>query len=68
MARKSIKAKDAKPKASKAAEIFMSLLDYFSYQQGPKPQARGLTNFTFFAGAGFSAVASTGGCWRRWRR
>ena len=54
MARKSIKAKDAKPKASKAAKIFMSLLAHFSYQQGPKPQPRGLTNFTFFAGAGFS--------------
>ncbi len=40
--------------ASEAARAFMELVHYFSYQQGPKPQSRGLTNFTFFVGAGFS--------------
>lgn len=55
MTRKAIEAKkSAKPKASKAAKIFMNLVSRFSYQQGPQPKKRGLTNFTFFAGAGFS--------------
>lgn len=39
---------------SEAVKIFVQLVNYFSYQQGPDAQARGLTNFTFFAGAGFS--------------
>ena len=39
---------------SEAAEAFMERMDYFSYQQGPCPEDRGLTNFTFWAGAGFS--------------
>ncbi|MEI9412004.1 hypothetical protein [Mesorhizobium salmacidum] len=43
-----------KTKVSKAAKSFMTLVDCFSYQQGPRTQPRGLTNFTFFAGAGFS--------------
>ncbi|WP_192800562.1 SIR2 family protein [Brucella anthropi] len=46
--------KRTKPKASEAAQRFMKLVSYFSYQQGPRPQTKGLTNFTFFAGAGFS--------------
>ena len=36
-----------------AVEAFMELVDHFSYEQGPYPE-RGLTNFTFWAGAGFS--------------
>ncbi|WP_165504998.1 SIR2 family protein [Rhizobium leguminosarum] len=40
--------------AQSAAEIFMSLVDHYSYQQGPTLRTKGLTNFTFFAGAGFS--------------
>ena len=39
---------------SDAARQFMELVALFSYQQGPRAQSRGLTNFTFFAGAGFS--------------
>jgi hypothetical protein len=39
---------------SAAAKSFMELVAHFSYQQGPRPQSRGLTNLTFFAGAGFS--------------
>ncbi len=42
------------PPVSAAARHFMELVDAFSYQQGPKPQSRDLTNFTFWAGAGFS--------------
>lgn len=42
------------PEVSKAAQQFMELVSHFSYQQGPRPQRKGLTNFTFFAGAGFS--------------
>lgn len=38
---------------SKATEAFMDLVDHFSYEQGPYPE-RELTNFTFWAGAGFS--------------
>jgi len=41
-------------KDAAAAESFMKLVGHFSYQQGPLPQSRPLTNFTFFAGAGFS--------------
>lgn len=48
------KMKSTKPKVSKAARRFMELVAYFSYQQGPRPIRTGLTNFTFFAGAGFS--------------
>jgi len=46
--------KKAKPpsKASQAATTFVTLLDCYRYQQGPEP--RPLTNFTFWAGAGFS--------------
>lgn len=40
--------------ASEAARAFMDLIHHFSYQQGPKPEPRELTNFTFFVGAGFS--------------
>ncbi|WP_439501572.1 SIR2 family protein [Aminobacter ciceronei] len=43
-----------KTKTSRAAKSFMNLVDFCSYQQGPRPKPRGLTNFTFFAGAGFS--------------
>lgn len=55
MAQKNTKVKKStKPKVSDSAKIFMDLVSHFSYQQGPRPQSRGLTNFTFFAGAGFS--------------
>lgn len=37
-----------------APEFFMELVAHFSYQQGPNARSKGLTNFTFFAGAGFS--------------
>ena len=37
-----------------AATAFMQLVGDFSYQQGPCPEDRGLTNLTFWAGAGFS--------------
>lgn len=47
---KSAKTKSTKLKAaSDAAKTFMRFVSAFSYQQG-----RGLTNFTFWAGAGFS--------------
>lgn len=39
---------------SEAAQDFTKLVAAFTYQDGPKAQPRGLTNFTFFAGAGFS--------------
>ncbi len=39
---------------SAAAAEFMTLVRALSYQQGPNPEPRGLTNFTFWAGAGFS--------------
>ena len=39
---------------SAATQQFMSLVKRFSYRQGPRIQSVGLTNFTFFAGAGFS--------------
>jgi hypothetical protein len=29
-------------------------MDYYQYQEGPKPEPRPLTHFTFWAGAGFS--------------
>ncbi len=48
------KKKETGPKTSEAARTFMDLVAAFSYQQGPRPQRRGLTHFTFFAGAGFS--------------
>ena len=56
MAARTRRKKDQKQTAqpSAAARHFISLVDLFSYQQGPRPEARGLTNFTFFAGAGFS--------------
>lgn len=41
-------------KVSEAAESFMKLVSHFSFQQGPRPLPKGLTNFTFFVGAGFS--------------
>ncbi len=37
-----------------AAKCFMEIIAHLSYQQGPHPLSRGLTNLTFFAGAGFS--------------
>jgi hypothetical protein len=40
--------------ASETAVRFMSLVHQFRYQQGPSPQPRDLTNFTFWTGAGFS--------------
>lgn len=46
--------KKTKPKVSDAARVFMKLVTHFTYQQGPQPQPKGLTKFTFFAGAGFS--------------
>ncbi|MCK1270819.1 MULTISPECIES: SIR2 family protein [unclassified Bradyrhizobium] len=39
---------------SPAVQAFMECVRHFSYQQGPEPQDKALTNFTFFAGAGFS--------------
>ena len=39
---------------SQAAAAFMDLVEDLSYQQGPCPEDRGLTNLTFWAGAGFS--------------
>ena len=41
-------------KPSEAAITFMALVSKYSYQQGPDAKNTGLTNFTFFAGAGFS--------------
>lgn len=46
--------KSQKPATSQGAEIFMELVRELSYQMGPNPVPRGLTNFTFFVGAGFS--------------
>ena len=43
-----------RPHVSEAAATFMELVEHFSYQQGPHPESRGLTNLTFWAGAGFS--------------
>ena len=37
-----------------AVKKFLELVDHYRYQQGPNPQSRGQTNFTFWAGAGFS--------------
>jgi SIR2-like domain len=49
------KAKSKKPKAtSEAVDAFMQLVRGFSYQQPSRTQLRKLTNFTFWAGAGFS--------------
>src|SRR5258708_17551370 len=39
---------------SEAARLFMGLVEDLSFQQGPRPQSRPLTNLTFWAGAGFS--------------
>lgn len=39
---------------SAAAKKFMALVSALSYQQGPNPKPRNLTNLTFWAGAGFS--------------
>lgn len=44
----------APPKVSQAAQDFMKVVAHFSYQMGPNPAPQGLTNFTVFAGAGFS--------------
>lgn len=41
-------------KVSAAAKEFMALVGTLSYQQGPNPEPRHLTNLTFWAGAGFS--------------
>ena len=41
-----------RPQVSEAAAEFMQLVDHFGYQ--PYPKGRGLTNLTFWAGAGFS--------------
>ncbi|KAB7782159.1 SIR2 family protein [Methylorubrum populi] len=38
----------------KTVQSFMRLVSNYSYQQGGRAQRRGLTNFTFFVGAGFS--------------
>lgn len=46
--------KVTKLKASEAAVAFMDLVSHYSYQQGTQSKRKGLTNFTFFAGAGFS--------------
>lgn len=55
MARKTTQTeKRTNSQVSKAAQTFMELVSHFSYQQGPRPQTKGLTNFTFFAGAGVS--------------
>lgn len=52
---KSKKTKSKKKiKVSDAARAFMGAVAHYSYQQGPQARIRGLTNFTFFAGAGFS--------------
>lgn len=49
------KTKSGKPtEVSDAARQFMKLVQHYSYQQGPNAEPRGLTNFTFFVGAGFS--------------
>lgn len=37
-----------------SVKLFMRLVDQFSYQQGENARHSRLTNFTFFAGAGFS--------------
>lgn len=56
MAKKSTKrkVKRTRSKISDAAKVFMELVSHFSFQQGPAAKSVGLTNFTFFAGAGFS--------------
>lgn len=43
------------PQISEAAEAFMQLVEDFS----PHPESRGLTNLTFWAGAGFSKAWDT---------
>lgn len=47
-------AKKARRKVSEAASVFMELVARYRYQQGPNPKWMPLTNFTFWAGAGFS--------------
>ena len=37
-----------------AVKMFLELVNHYRFQQGPNPESRGLTNFTFWAGAGFS--------------
>ncbi|MGO7165644.1 SIR2 family protein [Rhizobium leguminosarum] len=54
MVKKTKKSSKPSPSASSAPRQFMSLVDLFSYQQGSQARPKGLTNFTFFAGAGFS--------------
>ena len=39
---------------SDAVDQFMRLVEQYTFDQGPRPVSRALTNFTFWAGAGFS--------------
>ena len=39
---------------SDAVEQFRKLVEKYTFDQGPRPVSRALTNFTFWAGAGFS--------------
>jgi hypothetical protein len=41
-------------KVSAAAKTFMDIVAACRYRQGPNPETMPLTNFTFWAGAGFS--------------
>ena len=43
-----------RPQVSEAATSFMELVEQFDYQQAHGPKSHGLTNITFWAGAGFS--------------
>lgn len=43
-----------RPQVSEAATSFMKLVEQFDYQQAHGPKNHGLTNLTFWAGAGFS--------------
>ena len=43
-----------RPQVSEAATSFMDLVKQFDYQQAHGPKSHGLTNLTFWAGAGFS--------------
>ena len=42
------------PQVSEAATSFMELVEKFDYQQAHGLKSHGLTNLTFWAGAGFS--------------
>jgi hypothetical protein len=46
--------KIASPSCGTPAELFMGYVDQFSYRKDRSDRAMALTNFTFFAGAGFS--------------